>query len=139
MNPRAAAWLAGALCLLSVTLLACSVVFAVLNHEDPWELTYLIGVFSCALVGGVVASRRPYNPIGWFLLGSAVSFTLQHFTGQYATYGLLTAPGSLPLAQAMAWPQTFLYVPGVFLILCFLPLCVPSFGSSSSSRWWCSS
>jgi hypothetical protein len=134
MSSRTAAWLAGALCLLSVTLLACSVVFAVLNHEDPWELTYLIGVFSCALVGGVVASRRPYNPVGWFLLGSAVSFTLQHFTGQYATYGLLTAPGSLPLARAMAWPQTFLYVPGVFLILCFLPLYFPD-GRLLSPRW----
>lgn len=130
----AAAWLAGALCLLSVVLLTCSVVFAVLNHEDPEELTYLIGVFSCALVGGLVASRRPYNPVGWFLLGSAVSFTLQHFTGQYATYGLLTAPGSLPVAPAMAWPQTFLYVPGVFLILCFLPLYFPD-GRLLSPRW----
>ena len=134
MSYRVAARLAGALSVLSLTLIACSVVFAVLNHVDLGELTYLIGVVSCALVGGVVASRRAANPVGWFLLGSAINFALQHFTSQYATYGLLTAPGSLPAARAMAWPQTFLWVPGVFLVLCFLPLYFPN-GRLLSTRW----
>jgi len=85
-------------------------------------------------VGALVASRRPANPVGWFLLGSSISLTLAEFTSEYALYGLRTDPGSLPLARAMAWPQTWLWVPGVALSLIFLPLYFPN-GRLLSPRW----
>jgi hypothetical protein len=92
------------------------------------------GAITSAVVGAVVASRRPRNPVGWFFLGSSMSLTLAEFTSEYALYGLRTEPGALPLAWAMAWPQTWLWVPGVSLSLIFLPLYFPN-GRLLSPRW----
>ena len=92
------------------------------------------GAVTSAVVGAVVASRRSRNPVGWFFLGSSMSLTLAEFTSEYALYGLRTGPGSLPFAGAMAWPQSWLWVPGVALSLIFLPLYFPN-GRLLSRRW----
>jgi len=92
------------------------------------------GTVTAAVVGALVASRRPANPVGWFFLGSSISLTLAEFTSEYALYGLRTDPGSLPFARVMAWPQTWLWVPGVALSLIFLPLYFPN-GRLLSPRW----
>jgi hypothetical protein len=44
---------------------------------------------------------------------------------RYAFYGLLIAPGSLPLAHAMAWPSSWAWVLGITLVLVFVPLYFP--------------
>ncbi len=54
-------------------------------------LAYLI-----VLVGGLIASRRPRNPIGWLLLFGATATALQGLAGQYAVRTLLVDRGSLP-------------------------------------------
>ena len=126
-----AAWL---LCGLSLVLAACAAVLALLNATPVGTLLFLVNVAACAAVGGIVASRRPSNPVGWFFLGSALSFATAVLTHEYATYGLLTEPGSLPLAGAMVWPQSWLWVPGAVLILAFLPLYFPD-GRLVSHRW----
>jgi hypothetical protein len=79
------------------------------------------------LVGGLVTSRRPANPVGWFFLGSAGCFALTEVAAEYATYGL-------PGAQVMAWLLSWLWVPGVMLLLCFIPLYFPN-GRLVSRRW----
>jgi len=99
-----------------------------------WETIRLLALASSALVGGVVASRRPANPVGWFLLIFAVCIAVVVFTEAYAKYGLLTEPGSLPLASVMAWPPQWLWAPGVVMILLFLPLYFPD-GRLVSRRW----
>ncbi len=129
-----AARLAWLLCGLSLALTTCAVVLAAINRTLDPGLIYLVSVIACALVGGLVSCRRPANPVGWLLLGSALSFTLQEFAIQYAVYGQRTAPGSLPLAQAMAWPPSWLWVPGVMLAFVFLPLYFPN-GRLLSRRW----
>jgi len=63
-----------------------------------------------------------------------MSLSLAEFPSGYAFYGLRTEPGSLPFAQVMAWPQTWLWVPGVSLSLIFLPLYFPN-GRLLSRRW----
>ncbi len=79
------------------------------------------------MVGGLVASRRPANPVGWFFLGIGGCMAITVVAAEYATYGLAGA-------QAMAWLQSWLWVPGVMLLLCFLPLYVPD-GRLVSRRW----
>jgi hypothetical protein len=59
---------------------------------------------------------------------------LGEFTRQYAIYGLLTEPGSLPAARAMASPPYWIWYPGLTLIVSFLPLYFPN-GRPVSRRW----
>jgi hypothetical protein len=49
-----------------------------------------------ATVGAVLASRRPRHPVGWLLLGIALSLSATAATAQYFVYGLLVRPGALP-------------------------------------------
>ena len=71
MSTRAAR-LAWSLCALALALIVCAVVLAVLNGADVAAVTFPPALTAGALVGGLVASRRPANPVGWFFLGSAV-------------------------------------------------------------------
>jgi hypothetical protein len=133
VNPRAA-WLAWSVCGLTLALVACALALAILNGADVGAASFPLAMTASAVVGGLVASRRPKNPVGWFFLGSATCFALAGVASGYATYGLLTAPGALPGARAMAWPLSWLWVPGVMLLLCFLPLYFPD-GRLVSRRW----
>ncbi|MDP9358222.1 MAG: sensor histidine kinase [Chloroflexota bacterium] len=130
-SPSRVAWLS---CALSTGLVASAGMFVVVNGTGIGALMFLVSVLSCAVVGGIVASRLPTNPVGWFFLVSALSFAATVFTNEYATYGLLTDPGSLPIAWAMVWPQSWLWVPGAVLILAFVPLYFPD-GRLISDRW----
>ena len=121
MSTRAS-WLAWSLCALTVALVICVVAFTVLTGTGPRDFTFLLGVVSSTIVGAIVASRRPSNPIGWFLLASAACFAVSEAAFRYAIYGLVIEPGSLPLSRAMAWPETWMWVPGIALIVLFLPL-----------------
>jgi hypothetical protein len=134
MSSRAAAWLAWSLAALTVVLVCCEVAFAILYREALLELPFLVGVVANALVGAVVASRRPRNPIGWFFILSAASIAIATAMLRYAIYGLVIAPGSLPLAHAMAWPSSWVWVPGIALVLVFVPLYFPH-GRLLSPRW----
>jgi hypothetical protein len=51
------AWLAWSVCGLTLVLIACAVMLAVLNRYSLWDLTFLIAQVSAALVGGLIASR----------------------------------------------------------------------------------
>jgi hypothetical protein len=127
MIPQAAAWLSRSLCVLTLVLIACALALAILTSADVAAVTDSLALTASALVGGLVASRRPANPIGWFFLGSAGCLALAEVAAEYATYGL-------PGAQAMAWLLSWLWVPGVMLLLCFLPLYFPN-GRLVSQRW----
>jgi hypothetical protein len=134
MSRRTAAWLAWSLCALTIALVTFVVVFSVFYRDYLRGLALLLAVVSNALVGAVLASHRPRNPVGWFFVFSAASYALSEATFRYAVYGLVIDPGSLPLARAMAWPATWLWAPGVLLVLVFLPLYFPD-GRLLSPRW----
>src|SRR5215216_1738048 len=134
MSSRAASWLAWSVCAVRLVLIAGSMVFLILNGGTVQDWIFVGGMVSTAIVGGLVASRRPGNPVGWFFVVSAASLALQALTSEYAQYGLITDPGSVPAARALAWPQTWLWVPGIVLLLIFLPLYFPN-GRLLSRHW----
>jgi len=127
MSRRAASWLAWSVCALMLVLIACAVALALLNRSEVRAVVFPLGVTLSAVVGGLVASRRPENPVGWFFLGIGGCFAITLVAAEYATYGLAGA-------QAMAWLQSWLWVPGAMLLLCFLPLYFPN-GRLVSRRW----
>ena len=133
--PAGLAWTA---CALALALSACAFVLAILDRStevyELYDYLFSLVLVSYALVGGLISSRLPANPVGWFFLGIAVSFTLAVPALAYATHGLLVNPGSLPAAGAMAWLLSWHFVPGLFLLLSFLPLYFPD-GRLPSRRW----
>jgi hypothetical protein len=134
MSAHTAARLAWSLCTLAIVLVAFVVVFAVFYQDNLRDLAFLLGVVSNAIVGAVLTSHRPRNPVGWFFVFSAASFAVTEAMFRYAVYGLVIDPGSLPLARAMAWPPTWLWVPGVAMVLVFVPLYFPN-GRLLSPSW----
>src|SRR5215210_7597917 len=93
----------------------------------------VLGVAS-ALVGGLVAARRPENPVGWFFLAGSLIGALQTLAGAYAVYGLLVDPGSLPLAGLGAWFSKATQIVGPVFGFVLLPLYFPT-GRPPSPRW----
>jgi hypothetical protein len=86
-----------------------------------------------ATVGAVLASRRPRHPVGWLLLGIALSLLATAATAQWFVYGLLVRPGALPGARYAA-----LYQPATAftaLTLIGLVLLLTPTGSLPSPRW----
>ena len=85
------------------------------------------------IIGPFVASRRPRNPIGWLLTVAALAATTNPFLQSYATYGLLTRPGSLPGATTVFWVANAFWPlqwPGLLLLLLLFPN-----GHLPSPRW----
>jgi hypothetical protein len=92
-----------------------------------------VAVLSAATVGAVLASRRPRHPVGWLLLGFALSLTASGVISSYVTYGLLARPGALPAAATVAryYPATG----AAALALLSLVLLLTPTGSLPSARW----
>lgn len=123
-----------ALCAFTLIVLVAGTWLGIVNGATAGDLSWLLFVAACALVGGLISARRPTLVIGWLFALSAVSFSLMQFTGEYALYGLVTHPGSLPAARALSWPQSWLPLPGIMSVAVFLPLTFPN-GRALSDRW----
>jgi hypothetical protein len=134
MSTRKAALIAWSACLLAMALITCAIVLGVLNGADAEAVSFPLAVTASAVVGGLVASRRPANPVGWLFVGSATCVALNTVAAEYATYGLLTSPGALPFAGAMAWVSEWTEPWGAALLLVFLPFFFPD-GRLVSPGW----
>ena len=131
-----ALWLASLLCLAAVPWL--DELLRQAGRADlvqfTWDVTIpVLAVVSSATVGAVVAARRPAHPVGWLLLGIALSLTGTAATAQYFVYGLLVRPGALPAAR-----YAVLYQPATtftaLTLIGFVLLLTPT-GSLPSPRW----
>ncbi|HEV2091627.1 MAG TPA: hypothetical protein VGR18_00510, partial [Rubrobacter sp.] len=127
MKARTAARLAWSACGLTLGLIACSLVLSLLAGADVRMISLPLSLTASTLVGGLVASRRPENPVGWFFLAAAACFALTGVADGYVALGL--AGG-----WVMAWLMSWLWVPAVLLLLCFVPLYFPD-GRLVSPRW----
>jgi hypothetical protein len=130
------AWSMCALCL-ALTALSFSLLFFSLSHPGVpvyryWAEGTFLGVGYSA-VGAVVASSRPQHPIGWLLCALGLLWGVIHFAAEYAVYVLLAVPGALPLGEVAAWIASWLWVPGLGVIV-FVGLLFPS-GRLPSRRW----
>jgi hypothetical protein len=144
MSTRVAAWLAWSLCLLCVALAVAGLILALLNGltlgeiflawSGPSVATLLTQIVSFSVVGALIASHRPENPIGWLFCAAALFYGIEIAGEEYAIYALLTNPGSLPLGAELAWLTDWIWAPGFGIILVFLPLLFPD-GHPPSRRW----
>jgi hypothetical protein len=139
MSGRTASWLAWSLAALSVAMFLLGFALTVLSlYAGPatqapsdWGTSGLLSglmiflpFLAFALVGALISSRRPENPIGWICLASGLLFMLLAVTDSYSIYGT-ASPGSVPFPVAVGTiGNQWLWVPtvgllGIFLILLF--------------------
>ena len=109
MSRRTANWVAWSLCALSLAVSAVSVVLLVLNRSQPSTPVYVfwlentVLLISFSIIGAIIASRLPTNPLGWLFCAAASIAAVVHLSAEYAIYALLAQPDSLPAGEALAW------------------------------------
>ena len=111
MNVRVAAWIAWSLAALAVAMFGAGGVLYVLarsaQSSGEWltfgtvsEMLTFVPYLAFPIIGALVASRRPENPIGWICLASGLLFMLLAVTDSYSIYGT-ASPGSVPFPVAV--------------------------------------
>jgi hypothetical protein len=143
-SPRAASWLAWSLAALSVAMFLVSVALYVLARLTPVpsnlgssrpiiDLLVSVPVLAFPLVGALIVSRRPHNPIGWICLAEGFLWMFLTVIDYYGVYGL-ARPGSVPFPVVIYALAQWLWVPTVGLLAIYLPLLFPD-GRLPSRRW----
>lgn len=94
--------------------------------------------FGAAMLGAIVVGaalmiRRPANPVGWLFFGMGVSIALTAFADNYAAYGAVARPGSLPGASLIAVWGDGIFAPWLMLVALIMFL-TPT-GRPPSARW----
>ena len=140
MTHRSIVRLTWTLFALAIPLIAATLFLGLGRGESGAELTifvddmiWFLSLTTFVPVGVLIASRHPRNPVGWIFLAIGLSEVLFRFAYEYAAYSLITSPGALPGAAAMAWLQTWIWAPEVTLFP-FLILLFPD--GRLLSRWW---
>jgi hypothetical protein len=146
MSTRATSWLAWALAALSVGMFLVSVALyiATLPVQPPvsWgtggistPFYAIVPFLPFLIVGALVASKRPTNPIGWISLAVGTLWMLNMVASSYMLYGLRVAnPGSVPYPAAVGSLAEWLGPTAVLMFGTYMILLFPD-GTLPSSRW----
>jgi hypothetical protein len=135
MSTRATSWLAWSLAGLSVAMFLASVVLYVFvrsSQEGPStsdalsELLILVSFLAFPIVGALIASRHPKNPVGWICLAIGL-FWMLIFLGD-------SIPGTGPYPVTIAALTQAIWIPPVGLLGIYLILLFPD-GKLPSRRW----
>ena len=148
-NTRASSWLAWSLAGLSGAMFVAGAILTILSLyvtapaaqlSSDWgsggaigNLLILAPFLAFTIVGALIASRRPENPIGWICLVAGLFWTLIALDDQYTAYGLATT-GVVLFPAAVAALSQWLWVPPVGLLSIYLILLFPD-GRLPSRRW----
>ncbi len=137
---RRAFWLAWALGCLCVAMFAGCVVFTILALLASGESLHGIGALvifipflAFPVVGALIASRRPGNPIGWICLVAGLFWMFIGLTEQFGAYLVANSVEFGPSATVGALTQ-WMWVPPVGLLGIYMILLFPD-GKLPSRRW----
>jgi hypothetical protein len=142
---RAATWLAWSLATLSMVVFVATIVLDALARSVQStgnsttvatisETVSFLLFLTFPVVGALIASRRPENPVGWICLADGLLWGLLTVTESYSVYGA-ARPGSVPFPVAIGTVGTqWLWVPTVGLLGIYLILLLPD-GKLPSGRW----
>ena len=121
--------LAWGLAAAGLVLLACGI-----GLDPSLAQGWLLAIASpFALVGALIASRRPENPIGWLFLAFGLVAAIDFAAYSYAYRALVSHPGSLPAGDVAASVADHIWHPG-FGLFVFSFLVFPR-GRLLSPRW----
>src|SRR5215216_1416083 len=135
MSTRTASWLAWSLASLCVAMFLASVVLHVLTRSSQEatsagdtlsELLIFVTFLAFPIVGALIASRHPKNPVGWICLAVGL-FWMLIFLGD-------SIPGSGPYPVTTYALTQATWIPPVGLLGIYLILLFPD-GKLPSRRW----
>jgi hypothetical protein len=135
MSTRASAWLAWSLAGHSVVMFVASIVLHVLTHPSQeatgagdtlGELLIYGSFLAFPIVGALIASRHPRNPVGWICLAVGLFWTLTFLEDSIS--GLGPYSGTMDALTQADW------VPPIGLLGIYLILLFPD-GKLPSRRW----
>lgn len=92
---------------------------------------FILSLFSFPVVGILILSRHPKNPIGWICLAIGLTWGFDGVLSNYAGNSLGTDPSRTALAAAL---DSWLWIPAIGLMGTFLILLFPN-GHLLSPRW----
>ncbi|MBA3794545.1 MAG: hypothetical protein H0X19_10495 [Rubrobacter sp.] len=144
MSARVASWLAWSLAGLSGAIFVAGLTLYVLARSAQvpgslgasrtiLDLLVSVPFLAFPVVGALIVSRRPHNPIGWICLADGLLWVLLGLFDYYSVYGL-DRPGSIPFPVGIAGLSLWLWVPTVGLLVIYLTLLFPD-GRLLSRRW----
>jgi hypothetical protein len=134
MSRRTAAWLAYFLAALAVLLGVLGSLLLLLNDRfPPPSGDVLLAFVSFLIVGVLIASHRPENPIGWMFCIIGLASVWEFFANEYAFYALVTQPSALPGGVWMGWSR--FWTAAIEWPLMFFSLLLFPTGRLPSSRW----
>ncbi|HEX2155409.1 MAG TPA: hypothetical protein VHS79_00260 [Actinomycetes bacterium] len=125
-----AVWTASVVAL--VTLSVANGTFAPDAFTDSLPLLLAFAAF--LVVGALVVGHRPGNAVGWIFAAIALLAVTAALAEEYAVYGVVTRPGSLPGPRYAGWFSSWAWYPTIALALLFTPLLFPT-GRLPSPRW----
>jgi hypothetical protein len=145
MYARASSWLAWSLAVIAMALFLAAVALQIatlpVRPPSSWGTggvsTPLWAILPCLpfpIVGALIASSRPRNPIGWICLAVGIAWMWGMTSGSYAPFGLrMAGSDTIPYPAAVGSLSEFL-PPTAILLGTFLILLFPD-GRLPSSRW----
>jgi len=98
------------------------------------DLSFIVVLSAFPLTGLLILRRQPRNTVGWLLVGIGCVWGLGGLGDNYATYGLLVGPGSLPGPAVGALVASGIWAPALGLMGTFLILLYPD-GHLPSPGW----
>ena len=138
MTRRSAERLAWSLAVLAGAILVPAVVFLVLSWSEPippgafgFKGFALFFSLMLMVVGFLIATRRPANPIGWLCLAGAIGSAVQELTFDYALYA--QSQGMTQAGRYAAWVNSWIWIVSL-TALTAMTLLFPD-GRLRSSRW----
>lgn len=141
MSEQTARRLSWSIALISVVLVMTGLMFSVFAVANSDHATFSHQFFMPVLtltycvVGALVVSRHPHNPIGWMFCVTGLLSALNMLAAGYSLYGQLVAVGGvLPGLALSKWLDLWLWIPNTLLPITFVLLLFPD-GRLLSERW----
>jgi hypothetical protein len=142
---RRVAWLA---CGITIAIATARLILAVADPESagpvtdarvpgggvPLALVEWAVLSSFAVIGALVASRQPRNPVGWFLSGTPFFLGFGLLAERVYWYLELSQPGRSGTAELVLWLSNWTWIPAMFPMFTLVPLLFPS-GLPPTHRW----